>query len=51
VAEAGIRTATIFLSYENIFSGTNALVGNLLIPDYPLPAKRFRFGVFWPISD
>lgn len=51
VVEAGVRTATIFLAYENIFSGTNALVGNLLIPDYPLPAKRFRFGVFWPISN
>lgn len=51
VAEAGVRTATIFLAYENIFSGTNALVGNLLVPDYPLPAKRFRFGVFWPITD
>ncbi|GMQ81157.1 MAG: hypothetical protein BMS9Abin05_0588 [Rhodothermia bacterium] len=51
VAEAGVRTATIFLAYENMFSGTNALVGNLLVPDYPLPAKRFRFGVFWPISN
>jgi hypothetical protein len=51
VAEAGVRGATIFLAYENLFSGTNVVVGNLMIPDYPLPAQRFRFGVFWPISN
>jgi hypothetical protein len=51
VAEAGVRGATIFLAYENLFSGTNVVIGNLLIPDYPLPAQRFRFGVFWPISN
>ncbi|MCH8276036.1 MAG: hypothetical protein IIA50_00640 [Bacteroidetes bacterium] len=49
VAEAGVRTATLFLSYDNILSGTGIMAGNLLIPDYPLPAQRFRFGVFWPI--
>jgi len=50
-AEAGVRGATLFLSYENLLSGTNLLIGNLLVPDYPLPERRFRFGVFWPIFD
>ncbi|GIV62618.1 MAG: hypothetical protein KatS3mg044_1484 [Rhodothermaceae bacterium] len=47
--EAGVRTATLFLAYENALSGTSLLVGNLIVPDYPLPERRFRFGVFWPI--
>ena len=51
VLEAGIRTAKLFLSFENVLSHPSLLVGNLLVPDYPLPAQRFRFGVFWPIQD
>ncbi|MDA1029504.1 MAG: hypothetical protein O3B41_10705 [Bacteroidetes bacterium] len=51
VAEAGIRGATVFLSFENAFSGTTVLFGNLIVPDYPLPQQRTRFGVFWPIFD
>ena len=51
VAEAGVREATIFISFENAFSGTTALFGNLIVPDYPLPKQRTRFGVFWPISN
>ena len=51
VAEAGVREATIFISFENAFSGTTALFGNLIVPDYPLPQQRTRFGVFWPISN
>lgn len=51
VAEAGIRTATIFLSFENVLSNPSLIVGNLLVPDYPLPAQRFRLGVYWPIRD
>ncbi|QXD14512.1 putative porin [Rhodocaloribacter litoris] len=46
---AGVRTAILFLAYENMLSGTALLVGNLIVPDYPLPERRFRFGVFWPI--
>ena len=49
VVEAGVREATLFISYENMFSGTTAQVGNLLIPNYPLPRQRTRFGVYWPI--
>lgn len=45
----GIRGATVFLAYENVLSGTRVQVGNLIVPDYPLPRHRFRFGVFWPI--
>lgn len=51
VIEAGIRTATLFLSFENVLSNPALIVGNLLVPDYPLPAQRFRFGVYWPIQD
>jgi len=51
VAEAGVLSATLFVSYENLFSGTSLLDGNLLVPDYPLPSQRFRFGVYWPIRN
>jgi hypothetical protein len=44
-----VRGATIFVSYQNALSGT-ALPGTLLVPVYPLPARRLRFGIFWPIS-
>ena len=47
--EAGIRTAKIFVGFENLLSGTQLITGNLLVPDYPLPQRRFRLGVFWPI--
>lgn len=49
--EAGIRGATLFLSYENILSGTALQAGALLVPVYPLPQRQFRFGVFWPIQN
>ena len=48
--EAGLRSATLFLSYENMLSDTPLMNGTLLVPVYPLPSRRFRFGVFWPIS-
>ncbi len=51
VLEAGIRGAKLFLSFENVLSHPSIIVGNLLVPDYPLPAQRFRFGVHWPIQD
>lgn len=51
VLEAGIRTAKIFLAFENVLSHPSLIVGNLLVPDYPLPAQRFRLGVYWPIQD
>ena len=47
----GIRTATLYLAYENFLAGSSALPGNLLVPAYPLPDKRLRFGVFWPIGN
>ena len=51
VAEGGVRGATLFVAYENMFSGTTAQIGNLIIPDYPLPRQRMRFGVYWPIAN
>ncbi len=48
-AEAGVRTATFFLAYENFLSGTVLQPGVLLVPVYPLPERRLRFGLFWPI--
>ena len=50
VLEAKIRTATLFLSFDNVLS-SSVFTGNLIVPDYPLPAQRFRFGVYWPIQD
>ena len=47
--EGGVRSAMVFLAYENMLSGTRLLAGNLIVPDYPLPERRLRFGVFWPI--
>ena len=49
VVEAAIRTARLFVAYENALSGTQVLLGNQIVPIYPLPARRLRFGVFWPI--
>ena len=47
--EAKVRTAKFFIGFENLLSGTTVITGNMLVPDYPLPQRRFRFGVFWPI--
>jgi hypothetical protein len=47
--KAGIRDATLFLTFENVLSGTSLQPGVLVVPVYPLPEQRFRFGVFWPI--
>ena len=49
VVQVDIRTARLFFAYENILSGTQLLVGNQIVPLYPLPARQIRFGVFWPI--
>ncbi|WP_397546390.1 putative porin [Rhodothermus marinus] len=49
--EAGLRTAKLFLVWENLTSGTALQPGVLLVPVYPLPARRLRFGVYWPIWD
>lgn len=51
VLEAGVRTAKIFVAFENLLSGTTLVIGNMLVPTYPLPQRRFRFGVYWPIQD
>ncbi len=48
-AEAGLRTATLFFAYENALAGTELQPGVLIVPVYPLPEQRFRFGVYWPI--
>ena len=51
VAEGDVRGATLFFAYENVFSGTSWQAGNLIVPDYPLPRQRIRFGVYWPIAN
>ena len=51
VIEAGLRTATLFLAYDNVLSGTQLIAGNQVVPIYPLPERRLRFGVFWPIKN
>ena len=49
ILEAEVRTAKFFLGFENLLSGTTIIIGNLIVPDYPLPQQRFTFGVHWPI--
>ena len=51
VMEAGIREAKVFVMYRNALSGTALMPGNLIVPNYPLPAQEFRIGVYWPILD
>lgn len=50
-AEAQLRGATLFFSFENVQAGTQVQTGTFVVPVYPLPAQQFRFGVFWPIFD
>ena len=50
VVTAKVRSASIFLLYENVFSGTQLLEGNQLVVGYPLEQQRFRLGVWWPIT-
>ena len=51
VVLAGVRSATLYVTYENLLSGTAVMPGTMLVPIYPLPEQRLRFGVFWPIFD
>jgi hypothetical protein len=48
--EAGIRTATAFVGMENVLA-RSTYPGAMLVPYYPLPARVFRFGIFWPIDN
>ncbi|MFP4227953.1 MAG: putative porin [Salinivenus sp.] len=50
-AEITLRGATLFFTFENIQAGTELQPGTFVVPVYPLPARQFRFGVFWPIFD
>ena len=49
IFEGGIRGATVLLAYENLLSGTEIVIGNQLVPGYPLAQRRLRFGIYWPI--
>lgn len=55
IAQGDVRTATLFIAFENLLSGPLVsgapapFAGNFMVPLYPLPERRFRFGVFWPI--
>lgn len=48
---AHVRVATLWLVYENALSNTSLSDGVALVPGHPLPPRRLRFGVFWPILD
>lgn len=50
-ADVGFRGATLFFTFENVLSGTTLQPGTFVVPVYPLPERRFRFGVFWPIEN
>jgi hypothetical protein len=43
--------AKLFFAYRNALGGTQADLGTLLVPTYPLPDQQFRFGVHWPIFE
>jgi len=47
---AGIRSATLFVGFENVLAGAS-YPGAVLVAPYPLTARAFRFGVFWPIDN
>ena len=49
VAEVRVRTARLFFVYDHVPAGASLVEGTMLVPVYPLPAGRFRFGVHWPI--
>ena len=51
IVKGKIRTATMYILYENLTSGTSLMAGNELVADYPLPAAQLRFGVYWPIEN
>jgi hypothetical protein len=48
-AETRLRGATLFFTFENVQAGTGVQPGTFVVPVYPLPARQFRFGVYWPI--
>lgn len=50
-AETQLRDATLFFTFENVQARTELQPGTFIVPVYPLPARQFRFGVFWPIFD
>jgi hypothetical protein len=60
-AEIKLRGATLFFTFENVQSTfapagsvqrqTALVPGTFVVPVYPLPARKFRFGVHWPIFD
>ena len=52
IAEAGIGggRATVFVTYENALA-SRAYAGAYVVPVYPLPGPRLRFGVFWLLPD
>ncbi len=49
VVEARLQQrATLFFLYENVLS-TRTYDGAFIVPIYPLPAHRVRFGLFWTL--
>ena len=50
-AEAQLRNATLFFTFENVQADTQLQTGTFVVPVYPLSPQQFRFGVFWPIFD
>lgn len=50
-AEIDLRGAKLMLSFENALGGTDVTPGTYMVPTYPLPNQRFRFGIHWPLFD
>lgn len=50
-AEIDLRGAKLLFSFENALGGTDISPGTYVVPTYPLPNQRFRFGIHWPLFD
>jgi len=50
-ATARIRTANLFIAYENVLARTTFFPGTFNVPTYPFQARAFRLGVFWPFTN
>ena len=51
VAFAALARGWGHAAFPFALSGTTLQPGVLVVPVYPLPARRLRFGVYWPILD
>lgn len=51
LATAQIRSATVFISGENLLYGWTGSTGTYRVPNFPLADRSYRLGVYWPLTD